>query len=693
MDSRRQSNAAVGNGLSLQQPAQPGNPPMGPNGRKQSVMLMDVSALSPAARKQSMMIANGQITIKLSKTSTARPYLRSNERDGLLNRLADIIEDGNANRKTSPTKGKLPIEAAYTVMKTITEAAKAPIMPAGMSTFNKLESLRTDPAVKILTSTTWKEFFTRPKPGETPSGLNAHSLYSSNAGVANASSGGGGVLAGMDIAGEDPMLDVLFENLIFRVQKLWKEMKIPVKEQQFYRKSLCKRPIQNIDQCKELSGYIEKLEEHKFMTKQVLQQIQQREIAIKKCYDVLVALHRKFATGGNKGNNGNSFHNSHGGNVFWKEELILSLDEVRCATLEVIKRVQLWRRAMWRPHIFMYKGVNYLLKMKEDMKLIDTDTFKKIIESVPLKMEDLQCVVFNVNYNHFPAHDKYSVNRNRSFRHQYQQDSPEGYIETLVHEFTTNIEREELQAASSVVLEEEMLQQALVTEREALKSKGVFIPLLRPSAIPSSSQANTATTTTNTNTSTHTGPGEGNRNDYGHPGSTPHHPFHQTFPPSPSSYNPATPYQQTPYTPGPNQTQVSNYSQFNNTASSSSSNHVHQTTPYHVSKPFTSQGSLRNLHHETIEEQEEMEETDVHNHRQQQSHATNTSSSSAHNHTMLDEEEEDDGKRLPDIPAQISREHSPNDKQLSPAKLSEPADHPEIHDDPVARTPVDEIHK
>ena len=677
MDNRRQSTAPT---LGLVPPNQTGGiggmggiGGGGAGGRKQSVMMMDISQLSPSARKQSMMIANGQITIKLSKTSTARPFLRNKEhRDGLLTRLADIIEDGHAQQRTGEleTKGKLPIEAAYKVMKRITEAAKIPVLPAGMSTFNKLESLRTDPAVKVLTSTTWKEFFSKPKPGNDQKGnLNAHSLYStiqatpSQFANTGHSSDKHGMMDGNNIGGDlgmieedDPMLDILFESLILRVNILWREVKIPVKEQQFYRKSLCKRPIQNIDQCKELAGYIEKLEEHKFLIKQVLKQIQIRETALKKCYDVLVALHRKFASGNSSHSSASTKTLNIAGNVFWKEELILSLDEVRCASLEVIKHIQLWRRMMWRPHAFYYKGVNYLLKMKEDMKLLESEVFRKVLEQVPLQMEDLQCIIFNVNYQHGNSntqhYNKYGY-RSKSFRSQYPPDSPEAYMENLVNDFQSNIEKDELQAASAVVLEEEMLQQALSTEKEALQLKGVFIPLLRPNS--NSSQQNN---NNNTNTTISTQPSQPRHTPYNPPYNASATP--SSFTPYQPQASPSTPYQSVPNYQN-NQAQVSNYAPYNNTSSS----HVHQTTPFHTSKSLNSQESFRNLQNETIEEQEEHEDD------------APLKKSPAENKEEIDDHHDD---------------NKPHAKEISPRPVRHAQDEPEVSVEPTAaRVPMDEL--
>lgn len=98
------------------------------------------------------------MNIKLIRSSAARPLLYSKANKEMMQRLADVIQDSNTSHKGS-TKGLLPVEAAYSVMKRVTQAAGEPLLPTGMSTFNKLQSLRTEPALKVLKSQTWKTFF------------------------------------------------------------------------------------------------------------------------------------------------------------------------------------------------------------------------------------------------------------------------------------------------------------------------------------------------------------------------------------------------------------------------------------------------------------------------------------------------------------------------------------------------------
>lgn len=487
------------------------------------------------------------LNVKLSRTSTARPLLYSKANNEMLNRLAVVIQDSR-NINDISTKGKLPVEAAYTVMKRVTEAAGEPLVPAGLSTFNKLQSLRTDPALKVLTSQTWKNFFAE------KSGTNASPEHSNRPATATTSSAkpprhhnqprphsSSGTdhnhhhRGSKDILSTQRQVSILervHENLIARIEDLWDDLHFSAQERQFYHKTAFKGPVETYEQCRGLALYLEMLELHKTTTKEVIFAIHKREEALRKCYDTLAAIQRKLARStslgtignGNSGSNTNSrpssaHHNhnnssmrtsssapnfffpdyaddslnSRGGKMaFWKEELLISLDEVRCASLEVIKSIQQWRRLMWRPYAFHWRGLNYLYKMQEDMNLLETASYQRILQLVQLDNEDIICVIFspamhsnNQNNNHRSkggtkrSSRRLSPQQRRQKQHQQEDDPVESAIAALVESFRNNISLDELHAAARVVVDEHKLQQAIATEKEALQMKGVFIPLLK----------------------------------------------------------------------------------------------------------------------------------------------------------------------------------------------------------------------
>eukprot|EP01040_Poterioochromonas_malhamensis_P022467 gene22467-27340_t len=157
---------------------------------------------------------------------------------------------------------------------------------------------------------------------------------------------------------------------------------------------------------------------HKEPTKDVTFAIHAGEEALKKCYDPLNAFRRKLQRTNNNNAAGGLVRpasasaalrsssstpsltdaqvvDESGRMAFWKEELIVSLDETRCASLEVIKAIQQWRRILWRPHAFVWCGVNYLFKMQEDMNVLETDIYQRLLSMVPLTKDDILCVIFS----------------------------------------------------------------------------------------------------------------------------------------------------------------------------------------------------------------------------------------------------------------------------------------------------------
>jgi len=346
---------------------------------------------------------------------------------------------------------------------------------------------------------------------------------------------------------EDPMLLDLITILIERVETLWDVLKIPKKEQSFYRQTLCTLPVESITQCYELSRYIELLEEYRHATEQVVINIRTRETAIHQCFDVVMAIHRKLtlpvpnslgiaASSSATTNNTSAFSNSSTaataagagststflGDMFWKEEFLSSLFEVRMTSLEVIKSIQTWRKLLWRPYGFLWKDnhTNYMLKMKHDMNFLMSDIGKQLCDVMTLSLHDLYCIV----YNHSPLSSSSVVNsknnnetgnengnngnaklgnassmlkvsfssssfhnstNNNNNQHEEVEDSSsyhqlhQQYFQQLLQNYRKAFEHQELQDASLVIFEEEMIQQAILKEKEALNEKGVFIPLLR----------------------------------------------------------------------------------------------------------------------------------------------------------------------------------------------------------------------
>lgn len=486
-------------------------------------------------------MANTEFKVRLSRTSSAQAVLKKELKikSAAHNKLDNVIDD---DKSTDTVTGKLPVEAAYVTMKRITEEVGQPLNAAGRSTFNKLQSLKTTPAVDLLVQKTWREFFTKKAA--------VHSALAGKTATADQYLNPHTRTSAEDVRkGQHEMkaqLALTFNRLVGRVENLWRKLKIPTADQEFYRKTLCKGPPQSVEQCREVAQYVLALKTHEQATLAVVQAIQVREMAIAKCFDVLAALQRKLsrslsgstlhpavsslggtgtwnsatrfnfaATDETKRLDGTGLGMGEGGsnsnNSFWKEELICALDDVRGCTLEVIKRIQRWRRNLWRPHPFVYMGLNYVSKMKDDLTILESGIYGRLLAMVPLRYADLQCILFLNDANKIVvdgnAHGQRAVDgASRSpsghasgtstpfppprsaattpVHHQHHQDHQPGHddgysrIEQLLHEFRSRVSARELQLAAAVVLEEDVLQNALAIEQASLLQKGVFIPTL-----------------------------------------------------------------------------------------------------------------------------------------------------------------------------------------------------------------------
>mmetsp|Transcript_6336 Transcript_6336/g.10578 ORF Transcript_6336/g.10578 Transcript_6336/m.10578 type:complete len:679 (+) Transcript_6336:83-2119(+) len=601
--------------------------------------------------------SRSDLKVRLPRTSSAHAVYRKERKKSVVAtgpRLDEVI-DGDES-VTNTVTGKLPVEAAYVVMRRVTAEVGQPLNPVGMSTFNKLQSLKTTPAVDLLLQKTWRDFFEKKtEHHRTLANVKNDDLSLGGEGIGNTNINSHTTRPGTASSSTEAMnqrqkemkkhLNRVFVRLVSRIEHLWGVLKLPEADKDFYRGSLCKGPPHSVDQCREMAAYVCVLKRHHDATVAAVQAIQVREMTVAKCFDVLAALQRKFSRnlhqfrdntlnsheilrhstgnltadetatildgsagvadntgtgrafggtrfgllantsigiGGGGGIDGSTGSQQLGlaASNFWKEELITVLDDVRGATLEVIRRIQHWRRQLWRPHPFVWSGENYVAKMKEDLTILESDIYRRILRFVPLRMEDLQGIVFLSGATHMFDLEEEDGGRGGVGRHDRSgtvagtvagtggsgggggstattrisptlpaaaypalaaalvaaqktaaaigmEEVPEestgagagagagaavhgggeervdtskegrtgSYIDQLLHAFNHRVDPRELEAAATIVLEEETLQSALAIEQASLLAKGVFIPTLH-------FEPTTTTTTTTTSTST-----------------------------------------------------------------------------------------------------------------------------------------------------------------------------------------------
>ena len=409
--------------------------------------------------------AQNSAGVKLARGSSARIGLSQRQHQI----EEDLDKDNKKKKKKERNLAALGLDAqggirteqdeAILVMQMIYEkAGKEPII-LGISASDRLQSLRTEPALEVLKNQTWRNFFT----GKLTSADQAITGVVANDNEENSEK----------FVQQQKLLTNInktFDKMIVRVENLWEILKISTADKEFYRQSICKGPPQSYDQCKEVAKYILALNNHRLVTTNVLKAIQERESILKRCYDVLGAIHRKTNRDYSKQNQIN-----HEGEV-WRKELVLSLKELQLATLNVIKYIQLWRKNLWRPRSFLYREKNYLNKIIMDMNVLDSDIYSRQLSLCQLNFNDLLCIVFpsdeirdRIGFHDISLEDAHPLRQ--LF---YQQD------ENILHD---------LIAANRIILGEKYLQAALKSENKTLKKKGVFIPLLKVVTIPRDEQS------------------------------------------------------------------------------------------------------------------------------------------------------------------------------------------------------------
>jgi hypothetical protein len=326
------------------------------------------------------------LKVKLLKTSTARPLWHTTDStDNIDKAFAHLILNEEKLKNDVGKVKQLPSEQSYSLMKKIALSTNSSLIPIGNNTNDKLKSLKMEPAtIKLLRSKSWKEFFYEQTGKSTfDEGVSmdrpksAAKLQSSMI-SRNTNNGTSLKLNNTHQGINKSKMEELFMNMISRVEELWDSLKIPLADRNFYRKSLCKLPVQSLEQCGELSAHIVMLKKHQESTISTLQVIRKREICIQKCYEILSRLYRQASRVPLKDIGIRLNAPPNGGDtsdMFWKQELLCSLDELRCLSLDVIKNIQRWRRNLWRPQPFVWCDVNYLSKMKNDMNILEVMYF------------------------------------------------------------------------------------------------------------------------------------------------------------------------------------------------------------------------------------------------------------------------------------------------------------------------------
>lgn len=402
----------------------------------------------------------------------------------------------------------------------------------GKSARSNLRKLGTGPSEKILKNQMWKEFFSSAENSNNnsyisdakakPSQQNDEPKHNIREESDNHNN---------DILPNEELdYQKLYYKLVKRINQLWKELKIPLSDRDFYSVAIIKEKFISITQIDDLSCYVKRLLDHRTDTIRVMQAIKAREGVMDKC-NSLISLALRFFNARYSTLHDDIARNIQDSEGFDKEQelkediknCVLKFQKVSC---DVIRAIVSWRDALWRPQPFMYKGQNYLIKMRTDMNFLRSKSAQRILDSTSLEPRDLVCVLFKEDTNengavrgsnarfengmmvhvsddtplrggeleaslsiedpngtaiieHAPTTKDGTVNENLTT--PLLQPPPPGAPAIGVNNTSQPLSKEDgfLEDMVVIVTEELQVQQALKIEKSALNARGTFIPSLR----------------------------------------------------------------------------------------------------------------------------------------------------------------------------------------------------------------------
>lgn len=241
------------------------------------------------------------------------------------------------------------VDQSVHLMKIIYEKAGEPVRPGGHSQFDALGTLKSDIAFKVLTKKRWADFFEDLK--DSGGDTSEHGAYTDTIGAgAGAGAGGNGSsnklgndhshFASTSVTERDRSATELeqekedsaetFRVMKKRVQNLWKELKMPDSDTDFYSFNLLRSFSGSIEQFSDIARYIVVLTNYRGSTMAVLDEIRNREFAIVNLLDFLSQIKRRSSI------------------EEFKENLLSCLQNVQITTINVIHQIQNWRANFWR---------------------------------------------------------------------------------------------------------------------------------------------------------------------------------------------------------------------------------------------------------------------------------------------------------------------------------------------------------
>lgn len=276
------------------------------------------------------------------------------------------IYGNTCTAKKTPTSA----EVAVNVFRKVSSVTGVENIEKGKSIFDQVNHLRTDPAVHLLLKKSWRTFFS-----EMESVEEAEAAKPSTADLNDTSAPLKSSLhiENNENTDKNKHLSKLHKNMLRRVHSLWKELKIPDSDRDYYSHNILAKKCKEETHLQEVASYIKVLLSHREDTLVVLRAISNREQCVANCMGHISWAHKKGfirlktssaarATTGAALESASKEGEVQGGDIpppqeeaevdSWKENVRRSVQEVQFATVDVVQRIQIWRQHLWRPLAF-----------------------------------------------------------------------------------------------------------------------------------------------------------------------------------------------------------------------------------------------------------------------------------------------------------------------------------------------------
>lgn len=269
---------------------------------------------------------------------------------------ATILKDvyGSKSIQNTPSSA----EAAYLIMKQIHQVTGEILPDKGRSLFENLQYIKTEPSVKVLKKTPWRQYFQEIGSPENlieekEKELSPKKYHDKNDQNKNQQSKL--QTQSQVIKKSEINYQRLFEQLVRRVQGLWRELHIPDSDRDFYSYSLLQGPFRNPLQIDELTIYAKLLKQHRVATINVLSAITERESCIIHCTEIIASARRvnslKYLSIQDGINHKVDEINDRNNEI--AKEIQSSIKSIQKSSLKVSEAIKIWRQDLWRPHAFV----------------------------------------------------------------------------------------------------------------------------------------------------------------------------------------------------------------------------------------------------------------------------------------------------------------------------------------------------